>query len=91
MHDPFAVTLVKEGVTVGPIPCAISSVCYLNLGKGGSLCCKVTGTRQYSQDLPQGGLEIPCQLIFCGDTGVIIKVQKLLEEFSLLACSVCLL
>ena len=31
-------------------------------------------------DLPQGGLEIPCKLIFCGDAGVIIEVRRLLEE-----------
>ena len=26
--------------------------------------CIVTGSRQYSVDLPQGGLEIPCRYIF---------------------------
>ena len=26
--------------------------------------CIVTGPRQYSTDLPQGGLEIPCSYIF---------------------------
>ena len=26
--------------------------------------CKVTGRRRYSTDLPQGGLEIPCAVLF---------------------------
>ena len=27
----------------------------------GTICCEVTGTRCYSEDLPQGRLEIPCK------------------------------
>ena len=29
--------------------------------KQGTICCEVTGTRCYSEDLPRGGLEIPCK------------------------------
>ena len=59
---------------------AIFSVCYLFLRRNGILMCEVTGGRCYSVDLPQGGLEVPCKLIFFGAS---IKVQKLLQE----ACS----
>ncbi len=52
----------KRGVIVGHMPRAISSVCYVFLRKNGELMCEVTGTRNKSADLPQGGLEIPCRL-----------------------------
>jgi len=29
--------------------------------------CKVTGNRRYPCDLPQGGMEVPCHLIFNGE------------------------
>ena len=62
------------------MPCAISAVCYLFLRRNGTLRCQVTDTRHYSVDLPQGGLEIPCRLIFSGHARLITKVQKLLQE-----------
>ena len=80
MRDPYAVAVLNRGVIVGHVPRAISSVCYLFLGKEGTIQCQVTGTRQYSVDLPQGGLEVPCKLTFSGETRLIIKVQKLLQE-----------
>lgn len=74
-HDPFAVAVCKEDHTVGHLPRAISSVCYMFLGKpGSSISCKVTGLRRYSHDLPQGGMEIPCTIEFKGDE---INVNKL--------------
>ena len=36
---------------------------------------KVTGSRRYSRDLPQGGLEVPCTLKFQGSTKDIDKVK----------------
>ena len=50
--DPYAVCLRKDDTTVGHVPHIIS--------------CKaiVTGPRRYSQDLPQGGLELPCTYRF---------------------------
>ena len=59
---------------------AISSVCYLFLGKNGTISCQVTGIKHYSRNLPQGGLEVPCKLIFSGKSKLIIKVQNLLQE-----------
>ena len=60
---------------MGHLPRAISSVCYLFLGKpGSSISCKVTGPRKYSHDLPQGGMEIHYIIEFKGDE---INVNKL--------------
>ena len=33
---------------------------YLYEEEEGTISYQVTGSRQYSQDLPQGGLEVPC-------------------------------
>ena len=45
---------------------------------GGSISCKVTGPKQYSADLIQGGLEIPCCLILSASRELIDKAKKLL-------------
>ena len=42
------------------------------------MMCHVVGTRAYTRDLPQGGLEIPCQYIFRGKPTEIAKVKKVL-------------
>ena len=47
VHDPYTVPIVDRGVIVGHVLHAISSVCYLFLGKNGTILCKVTGTRHY--------------------------------------------
>lgn len=61
IHDLYAVAVKqKSGVTVGHLPKKISSVCSLFLRRGGLIWCTVRGSRQYSSDLEQGGLEIPC-------------------------------
>ena len=39
--------------------------------------CQVTGKRRRSVDLPQGGLEVPCSLMFMGKSQDIRKVKKL--------------
>ena len=64
--DPFAVCMKKHDDTVGHMPRKISAICSLFLWHGVRIQCEVTGTRQYSRDIPQGGLEIPYQYIFEG-------------------------
>ena len=50
------------------------------LRRGGTITCQVTGTRRYSANrLPQGGLEIPCQLIFRGKKSDLDKIEKLMK------------
>ena len=38
--------------------------------------CRMTGSRSYSSDLPQGGLEILWTLLFMADNKEIMKVKK---------------
>ena len=77
--DPFAVAVIRDGEIIGHVPKLISAAASLFLRHSGSIKCKVTGSRQYSRDLPQGGLEIPCQLTFEGSEKYIGKVKKLLK------------
>ena len=53
----------------------------LIVSEGNSLKCIVTGNRRHSDDLPQGGMEIPCKLIFKGKTVDITKIKKLLTIY----------
>ena len=63
--DPYAVVVIdSERTIVGHIPRAISAVCSLFLLRGGKMECEVRGARRYSADLPRGGLEHPCCIIF---------------------------
>ena len=63
-HDPYAVAAVSSGRTVGHVPRKISPICSIFIHRGGLITCTVTGSRRYSTDLEQGGLEIPCLLKF---------------------------
>ena len=76
--DAFAVAVMKDGTVVGHIPKKISSVCSLYICQGGSIICRVTGSRRYSEGLLQGELEIPCVLIFEGGATLTTKAKKLL-------------
>ena len=60
----FAVAFKKDGEIVGNYPRKISAICSIFIRHGGKITCQVTGRRQHSSDLPQGGLEIPGKLTF---------------------------
>ena len=77
IFDLFAVAIVRDGEIIVHMPRLISAACSLFLRHSSSIKCKVTGSRQYSRDLPQGGLEISCTLTFEGDKVFIEKVKKL--------------
>lgn len=79
LHDPFAVSVVQNGQTVGHVPRRISAACSMFLRRNGTINCHVTGTRQYSTDLPQGGLEIPCELVFTGAQNDICKLERIFD------------
>ena len=55
-NDVFAVAVQSDGNIVGYIPRQISCICILFTCRGGELNCLITGSRQYSRDLPQGAL-----------------------------------
>ena len=77
-HDPYAVAVKKEGQIVGHVPRIISAACSLFLRRSGTISATVTDERQYSRDVPQGGLEVPCVLKFTGELKYIEKIKKLL-------------
>jgi len=78
IYDVYAVKVVKAGMgTIGHLLKMISTSCHLFLQNGGSIGCTITGARQYSIDLPHGGLEIPCKLTFKGDRKLLDKLKQL--------------
>lgn len=77
-RDRYAVAVIKEDEIIGHLPREISRICSLFLLRGGSITCRITGSRRYSADLPQGGVEIPCTLLFEGQGNEIKKVIKLM-------------
>ena len=76
--DPYAVCVVKgHDMIVGHVPRKISAACSLFLRGNGTITCIVTAARRFSVDLPQGGLEVPCKLVFKGPKALILKIKKL--------------
>ena len=64
-RDPYAVVVIKSRAgIVGHVPHNLSALCSVFIRRSGAVYCIVTGTRQYSRDLPQGGMEIPCKYRF---------------------------
>ena len=79
-YDTFAVAVKNDTAVVGHVPRLISSICSLYIRRGGSIECTITGSRRYSADLPQGGMEIPCNLTFkCSSHKECDKAVKLLN------------
>ena len=60
-EDRYAVAVMNSTNVVGHVPRRISYICNVFLRHSGSIICRVTGPRQYSRDLEQGGLEVPCE------------------------------
>ena len=79
--DPYAIAIMKGSEIIGHVPRKISAACYLFIQKGGILTCIITDSNhQYSSDLLQGGLQIPCKLVFeSHDVELMAKVRKLLR------------
>jgi hypothetical protein len=78
-HDRYAVAVEKDGRIIGHLRRKVSRVCAVLLKRGGSIRCTVTGRRRYSADLPQGGLEIPCFVVFEGKFKEIEKLKRVLK------------
>ena len=58
------------------------TACFLFIQRGGILHCIITDSRrQYSSDLVQGGLQIPCKLEFkCDDKALMLKIKRLIQS-----------
>ena len=80
--DRYAVAVKRSGVVIGHLPRKVSRVCSLFLRRGSVILCKVTGGRRYSGDLAQGGLGIPCFLLFKHKPNELQKLKKLLCKVS---------
>ena len=65
---------------MGDVPRKISATCSLFLRRNGLITARVTDSRQFSRDLPQGGLEVPCVLKFIGEVKYSEKVKILLPH-----------
>ena len=78
--DLYAVAVLKDRTIVGHLPRKISRICSLFMRRGGAITCLVNGRRKYSADLPQGGMEIPCILLFKREPKEIKKLVKLLSK-----------
>ena len=88
IEDRYAVAVKNDsGITVGHLPQKISRISSIFLMGGGTITATVTGRRRYSSDLAQGGLEIPCDLKYCGEEKKILKLKKVLCQKKLLAAS----
>ena len=79
-HDRYAVAVKRESTTVGHLPKKYSCTFSLLLRGGGSIDCTVTGTRRYSTDLSQGGLEVPCEVTLKGTKRLMKKVNRHLNK-----------
>uniref|UniRef100_A0A1X7UCC0 Uncharacterized protein n=1 Tax=Amphimedon queenslandica TaxID=400682 RepID=A0A1X7UCC0_AMPQE len=84
IFDPYAVAIKRscnygDNNTVGHVLRKISVVCCLVL-KRGTINYTVTGARNHTTDLIQGGLEVPCTLTVTGMKQDIEKVKQLLER-----------
>ena len=82
--DPYAVAIRRVADVSGHVPHKISAACSLFVQRGGTLTCIITDCRrQYSADLSQGGLQIPCKLEFkCDDADLLSIVKKLVRSAS---------
>ena len=79
-YDEQAVTVIRSGVTIGHVPRYVSRDFSLFLQLGGKITATVVSTRRYSRDLPQGGLEIPCQYTLEGPTNEVRKIRIFLAS-----------
>ena len=64
VQDKYAIALKQKDVIVGHIPKFLSKITYFNLKHGGHLLVEIIRKRQYSKDLPQGGMELPALYVF---------------------------
>ena len=80
VHDIYAVAVKDDDTVVGHMPRSITSVCHTFLNRSDTtIDSEITGNRIYSRDLPQGGLEIPCNYIFEGPAGYVDKVKRFIN------------
>ena len=75
--DRYTVAVLKTDIVVGHLQKMFSRIYSLFLARGDTISCIITGEQRYSHDLPQGGLEFPCKLLFTGKSKEINKLKRL--------------
>ena len=65
---------------MGHLPKEISRWSYFFIGHGGSISGVVTGARRHCREA--GGMEIPCELTFCGKRAHVAKLRRLIESLN---------
>ena len=80
VNDRYAVAVVKDNVIIGHLPRAQLKIYLLFLLRNGTIDCIVIGSRRYSADLLQGGLEVPCKFIFNSKHKGIKKLKVALKQ-----------
>ena len=60
----YAIALKQKDAIDGHIPKFLSKITYFYLKHGGDLLVEIIGKRQYSRDLPQGGMELAALYVF---------------------------
>ena len=88
IHDKYAIALTNsDSITVGHLPKFTSNLAHFFVKHDGEIRCEITGSKRYSSDLEQGGLEIPAKIIFQNSNERIIeeikkKLTPLIEEYN---------
>jgi len=72
----YAISVLQDSHVVEHLSQKISRVCSLFILQGGTITCIVSGHCWYSADLPQGGVEVPCILVFRGKKKYLLKINK---------------
>ena len=54
----------------------MSKLAHIFVKHAGKIRCEITGSKRYSSDLEQGGLEIPAKIIFQNSNERIIEEMK---------------
>ena len=80
INNRYAVAVMKGDVIVGHLPRAQSKIYSLFLLRNSTIDFIFIGSISYSADLPQGGLEVPCKLLFNGKHEEIKKFKHLLAR-----------
>ena len=64
VQDKYAIALKEKPMIVGHIPKFLSKITCFYLKHVGDLLVEKIGKRQYSRDLPQGGMELTALYVF---------------------------
>ena len=80
VEDKYAIAVKNDGKTVGHVPKFLTKLTFFFLKNGGKL--HVTGSRRYSVDLKQGGLELRGEFCFasCNEKLFVQMKEKTLAE-----------